>query len=131
MNDRYLKVTLTIIALELLWLGVKDIGIPVSAQARATQAAAAQPAAAPAGTPQPVIIRGIELKDPRAVMPVAAAAPFPITSARALLVDVDRPLPIVGAAPLKVEADKPLLIEADRPLPVQSVPYTPGKTPGE
>jgi hypothetical protein len=30
-----------------------------------------------------------------------------------------------------VEADKPLLIEADRPLPVQSVPYTPGKTPGE
>jgi hypothetical protein len=130
MNDRYLKTILTIIALELLWLGVKDIGVPLSAQARATQAAAAQAAAQP-GAPQPVIIRGIEITDPRAVMPIAAAAPLPITSARALLVDVDRPLPIVGTAPLKVEADKPLPIVAERPLLVQSVPYTPGKTPGE
>jgi hypothetical protein len=107
MKDRYLKVILTIIAVELLWLGVKDIGTPVSAQAG----------------PQPVVITGIALTDPRGALPVLSAAP--------LLVDVDRPLPIVGAAPLKVEADKPLPIEAARPLLVQSVPYTPGRTPGE
>lgn len=107
MNDRYLKVILTIIAVELLWLGVKDFGTPVSAQAGA----------------QPVVIAGVAIKDPRVALPVVAAAP--------LVIDVERPLPIIGAAPLKVEADKPIRVEADKPLSVQSVPYTPGRTPGE
>ena len=32
MTDRYLKIILTVIALELFWLGVKDIGTPVAAR---------------------------------------------------------------------------------------------------
>ena len=45
--DRYVKTVLTIIALELFWIGVKDVAPPVTAQA--------QPA------PTPVVIRGIQL----------------------------------------------------------------------
>ena len=45
--DRYVKVVLTIIALELFWIGVKDLAPPVTAQS--------QPA------PTQVVIRGIQL----------------------------------------------------------------------
>lgn len=47
------------------------------------------------------------------------------------------PVSILGAVtidshiPLKVEADRPLKVETDRPLRVESVPYSPGKRPGE
>ena len=34
--DRYVKTVLTIIALELFWIGVKDLGTPVTAQASLT-----------------------------------------------------------------------------------------------
>ena len=40
--DRYVKTVLTIIALELFWIGVKDLATPVTAQAALT----------------PVVIRG-------------------------------------------------------------------------
>ena len=129
MSDRYMKVILTVIALELLWIGVKDIGTPASAQT-----AAAQQQAVPAS----VIIRGIDIINPavnaadpaRSALPVYARAAVPVYSSQTLKVDADRPLAIVGAAPLKVEADKPLPIEAPRPLKVE-IPYTVGKTPGE
>ena len=38
MADRYLKVVLTVIAIELAWLGVKDVGTPVAAQANTAPA---------------------------------------------------------------------------------------------
>ena len=43
--DRSVKIVLTIIALELFWIGVKDTATPVAAQAQIT----------------PVVIRGIQL----------------------------------------------------------------------
>jgi len=50
--DRYVKIILTVIALELLWIGVRDVAPPVSAQAPAPAAAAA---------PTAVVIRGIDI----------------------------------------------------------------------
>ena len=129
MSDRYMKVILTVIALELLWIGVKDIGTPASAQAAAVQQAA----------PLPVIVRGIDINptengaDPaRSALPVYARAAVPVYSSQTLKVDADRPLAVVGAAPFKIEADKPVMVEAPagRPLRVE-IPRTSSLTPGE
>jgi len=54
--DRYLKVVLTVIALELAWIGVKDFADPASAQ----------------GAPARVVIAGIEMDAAQpAYLPVA------------------------------------------------------------
>ena len=53
-RDRYLKIILTVIAIELGWLSVKDVAVPVSAQQ--TQQNQQQ-----AGQLTPVVIRGIDL----------------------------------------------------------------------
>jgi hypothetical protein len=137
MPDRYLRIVLTVIALELFWIGVKDFATPASAQASvpaqapAAQAPAAPQAqpAAPTPTPQPlpVVITGINL-DPAGLNERSL---LPIYSARTLKVDSDRPIPVVGAGPFTVQTDKPLPIRADRPIQVESVPYKPGRTPGE
>ena len=52
-RDRYLKIILTVIAIELGWLSVKDIAVPVSAQQTQQNQQ----------TPQltGVVIRGIDL----------------------------------------------------------------------
>ena len=115
MGDRYLKAILTVIALELLWLGVKDIGTPIAAQANAAQANAA---------PLAVIIRGIEMRGrlPNAI-PIYDPEPITITTTRPLPIEAPRPIPIQGSVPLR--------IEADRPIPVINVGYTPGAKPGE
>ena len=44
-GDRYLKIILTIIAVELLWIGIQSTATPVAAQASST----------------PVVIKGIEI----------------------------------------------------------------------
>src|SRR5262245_35093474 len=49
--DRYIKIILTIIALELGWLALKDTAVPVSAQQQQQQRDVATP----------VVIRGVEL----------------------------------------------------------------------
>jgi hypothetical protein len=92
MMTRYVKVVLTLIALELLWLLVIGPPRPVEAQGGAT----------------PVIITGIRL-DPagRTVLPVSVDGVVSVTPATAF----------------------PIL--TDRPLPVESVPYTPSRTPGD
>lgn len=101
--DRYVKTVLTIIALELFWIGIKDLAPAVTAQA---------PPAATA-----VIIRGVQLPaNSQDYLPVGVVG-------QPVRVDVPRTL--------KVEADRPLKIEADRPLKVESVPYTPSQRPGE
>ena len=121
MSDRYLKAVLTVIAFELLWLGVKDIGIPVSAQATKTPPAAQAPAA-PA--PMAVVIRGVEIQgQPPGMMPVISPLPLNVSITGPVTIDATEPIPVVAGVPLKVEAD--------RPLPVQSVPYTPADKPGE
>ena len=113
MPDRYLKVILTVIAIELLWLGVRDMGTHVSAQA----------------TPAPmaVVIKGVDIAD-SARDPVRNS--IPVYSPRALKVETDRAIPVIGAAPLKVEIDRPVKVEADRPLLIESVPLHPGEKAG-
>jgi hypothetical protein len=56
--DRYLKVILTVIAIELLWIGVRDMAPPVAAQG--------------AGR---VVIAGIDLADD-AALPVAVVGSY-------------------------------------------------------
>jgi hypothetical protein len=124
MPDRYLRAILTIIAIELLWLGVKDIGTHVSAQAR------------PA--PTPVVITGVDISptattDPtRSSLPVHTDSVVRVEASNVIKVEANRPIPVMSAAPLKVEADQPLVVETGaRPLKIDAVPYTPGQKPGE
>jgi hypothetical protein len=121
--DRYLKVVLTIIALELAWIGFKNFSDPASAQ----------------DAPARVVIAGIDIDAARPVyLPVAVVGsiktiPAPLrASIDPLSVRVNAPVQIdTQQRPLKIEADKPLKVEADKPLPVETVRYTPGARPGE
>lgn len=125
MSDRYLKGVLTVIALELLWLGVKDLGTPLNAQVNR-------------GEGTPVIIRGVETELPIVIqgvqlrgrmpgaLPIYGASggdPVAVSAQNPLPVEAPRPLPIMGSVPLR--------IQADRPIPVTNVGYTPGQRPGE
>jgi hypothetical protein len=104
--DRYVKIVLTVIAIELFWIGVRDIAPPVSAQAQAPAPVTAAPTA--------VVIRGIDIDgQDLGVLPVVAARP--------LRVDDSRGLAVRGT----------VTVQADRPLPVESVPYAPARRPGE
>ena len=116
MTDRYLKGVLTVIALELLWLGVKDVGTPVKAQANREPTPVV---IAGVDTNVPIVIRGIEIRNrmPNA-LPIYGAA-----GGDAVAIEAPRPIPIVGSVPLRISVDKP--------LPVTNVGYTPGNRPGE
>lgn len=103
--DRYVKIILTVIAIELFWIGVRDVAPPVSAQAQAQ---------APEPAPTSVIIRGIDIDGQDVnVLPVVAGRP--------LRVDDSRGIAVHGT----------VTVEAQRPLPVESVPYSPARRPGE
>jgi hypothetical protein len=113
-TDRYLKIILTVIALELLWLGLKDGSPRVSAQAE----------------PARVVIAAVD----GGFLPVALAGQTPTAGQnplRPIQIGISGSVAIQTRTPLKIEADRPLKIEADRPLKVESVPYTPGARPGE
>ena len=99
--DRYVKTVLTIIALELFWIGVKDGATPITAQS--------QP------QPTPVVIRGIQL-GANDYLPVGV---------------VGQPVRVDISRVVKVEADRPIKIEADHALKVEQVGYTPSRNPGE
>lgn len=128
MTDRYIKIVLTVIAVELLWLGVRDLGTPVSAQGAAALT--------------PVVIRAIDL-DAKSMgsLPagLAATGAIPMVAAQALAVQAAAPLPVAAAAPLPVSVDGLVAVQIDRPvevvaqqaLPVRNVPYTPSERPGE
>ena len=124
--DRYVKIILTIIAAELLWIGLKDGATPVVAQAQRA--------------PTPVVITGIELSGPEAgFLPVAVVGSYrripaaareavdrlttEVTAERAVRVETERPLDVAVQGTVRVTAE--------RPLRVESVPYTPSKGPGE
>lgn len=119
MADRYLKVVLTIIAVELLWIGVKDMAPGVAAQAAAT----------------PVVITGVSLPhDAPDFLPVGIVGSYPDVPEpfrdRLVQTTVRISTPVIVQQPLQITADRPLKVEADRPLPVENVPYTPGLRPG-
>jgi hypothetical protein len=113
-TDRYLRIILTIIAVELLWIGLKDMAPAVAAQAEPTR----------------VIIASVD----GGSLPVALAGQTSNAGRnplRPIQIGISGDVSIQARTPLKIEADRPLKIEADRPLPVESVPYTPGARPGE
>ena len=101
--DRYVKTVLTIIALELFWIGVKDTATPLTAQSQ------------PALTP--VVIRGIQL-------PPGSNEYLPVGV-------VGQPVRVDVTRAVKIEADRPIKIETDRPLKVENVGYVPSRNPGE
>src|SRR5688572_11357948 len=94
--DRYLKVILTIIALELGWMAVRD-GAP-AAQAQAA--------------PGRVVIAGVDMED-AAFLPVAV-----VGGLRQVPAPLSRQL-----EPLKVHVDStvPLRVDAPQPLRVQPI----------
>ena len=120
--DRYIKVILTVIALELLWLGVNGTAPRVAAQA----------------APMPVVITGVQMDQPDAgALPVSLVGGFrqiPVRYRATLepaLVRVSGSVTIEARTPLKVDSNRPLQIEAPRPLKVENVPYTPSPRPGD
>lgn len=125
MRERYLKVILTVIALELGWIAINQSTSPVQAQANAS--------------PTPVIIRGINISGaPPELLPVAVAGqlrqvPAAVaTQLQRVEVQVPDPVNMRAIAPVKIESDRPIQIEAGRaPLKVEITPYTPAQKPGE
>jgi hypothetical protein len=99
--DRFVKTILTIIALELFWIGLKDTATPVTAQAALT----------------PVVIRSIQL-------PVGSNEYLPVGV-------VGQPVRVDYTRPVKIEADQPIKVEVDKVLKVENVGYVPARNPGE
>jgi hypothetical protein len=79
--DRFVKTILTIIALELFWIGLKDTAPPVSAQAQLT----------------PVVIRSIQI-------PAGSNDYLPVGL-------VGQPVRVDVQRPVKIEADQPIKVE--------------------
>ena len=120
MSDRYLKVVLTVIALELGWIAVKDAA-PVQVSAQQNQ------------PPTPVVIRGVDIQCPgNNVNCRDTSLPVEITRAsNPLRVTADQPLQVDARGIIRVRADQPLIVETrDRPLLIQSVPATSAPKPG-
>lgn len=109
--DRYSKLLLTIIALELGWIAMSGVGVPVSAQRN---------------EPTPVIIRGVEGVPGKEVF-----IPVTVVGSSVIRVESDRPLEVVASQPVKIEADRPIPVETgDEPLLIRTVSDPPAIRPG-
>ena len=108
--DRYTKLLLTIIALELGWIAISNAGVQGSAARN---------------EPTPVIIRGVEGAPGKEVL-------IPVTLVGApVRVEAARPLEVVSAQPLKIEADRPIPVETgNEPLLIKTVSDPPAFRPG-
>ena len=119
---RYLNAVLTLIAVELGVIALGHSGVPVSAQTQATRVVITgvdmQRNAA-----LPISVRGVELIDRKAYLPVA------------LYGQVDAPpdtaafRPIETRAMTAIKIDGPVRVEADPPLKVQ-IPVVTSPRPG-
>ena len=120
MSDRYLRIVLTVIALELGWIAIKDTAT-VQVSAQQNQA------------PTPVVIRGIDLPCQAGAincreesLPVAI-----VRSNNPLRVTADQPLQVDARGIVRIRADQPMLVETgDRPLLIESVPAGTAARPG-
>jgi hypothetical protein len=117
-RDRYLKVILTLIAIELGWLAFNQTATPVTAQAAPTR----------------VVITGVEIGTHRGYLPVGVLGQTRNTDRTFLPIDMtvrnERVAVSVGQ-PVDVRPVGVMKIEADRPLLVENVGYTPSRRPGE
>jgi hypothetical protein len=112
MSDRYLRIVLTVIAIELAWIGVKDV-IPTAVQA--------QPGATR------VVITGVEMPNRTQFLPVAVAGSVrgTITPPWATLDVLRTDLGTVNARIVE-----PIRVDTTRPLDVKSVMATGAPRPG-
>jgi hypothetical protein len=119
-RDRYLKIILTIIALELGWIAIKDAA-PVQVLAQQNQPLT------------PVVIRGIDLPC-QGGPSTCRDETLPVSIMRAsnpLRVTADQPLQVDARGIIRVRADQPMIVETrERPLLIQSVPATSAPKPG-
>jgi hypothetical protein len=117
-HDPYLKFILTVIALELLWLGAAHSALPVRAQA--------QPAATH------VVITGIDIEGLAGnYLPVGVAGSYRVVPPRAAATLGPLTTRVEGPVSTTIARGTIVKVEADRPLPVQQVDYTPRPRPGE
>jgi hypothetical protein len=109
--DRYTKLILTVIALELGWIAINGTGVPLLAQrSEAT----------------PVVIRGVE--GPPGKQPLI---PVTVMGSTILRVESERPLEVISSRPLKIEADRPIPVETgNEPLLIRTVSDPPANRPG-
>jgi hypothetical protein len=109
--DRYTKLLLTIIALELGWIAINNSSVQVLAQR---------------SEPMPVIIQGVA--GPPGKQPLI---PVTVMGSTVLRVESDRPLEVVGSQPFKIEADRPIPVETgNQPLLIRTVSDPPAARPG-
>lgn len=109
--DRYTKLLLTIIVLELGWIAINNSSVQVLAQR---------------SEPTPVIIRGVEGTPGKQPL-----IPVTVMGSTVIRVESDRPLEVVGTQPFKIEADRPIPVETgNQPLLIRTVSDPPATRPG-
>ena len=115
MSDRYLKVVLTIIAIELGWMALKDTAVTVDAQQNERLT--------------PVVIRGVDIPCDGSVNCREAA--LPIRTPNPVHIVADAPLPVDARGIVRIRTDQPMIVETrERPLLIQSVPAGTSPRPG-
>jgi hypothetical protein len=121
MSDRYLRIVLTIIALELGWIALKDTAVQVSAQQDQRQ-------------PTPVVIRGVDVPCPATDAGTCRESVLPVLVSRTsapVRITADQSLPVDARGLVRIRADQPIVVETrERPLLIQSVPAGTAPRPG-
>lgn len=118
--DRYLKLILTIIAVELGWIALHTGTTPVQAQQDAT----------------PVVIAGVDMRDGNDFLPVGVIGQIgngPVRAGFQPLATTIRNerVPVSLSQTVDVRAIGSIRIDSDRPIKVENVGYTPAQKPGE
>jgi len=115
MADRYLRIVLTVIAIELAWIGLRDTSVHVSAQQNERLT--------------PVVIRGIEI--PCDGSPNCRENSLPVRANSPIRIVADGPLPVDARGIVRIRTDQPMIVETrERPLLIQSVPAGTAPRPG-
>ena len=103
--NRYLNVVLTVIAIELGWIGLTHLGTPVSAQQTA-QPVVITGVQMPQTEMLPVTVRGVDFRNRNEFMPIGLYGQVEQVPGRERFAAIDIRTPV----PIKIEADRPLRI---------------------
>jgi len=120
--SRYLNAVLTLIAVELGFMALSHAGIPVSAQTQATRVVITG-VDMQRNAMLPVSVRGVELMDRKAYLPVGVYGQLDAPPDTANF----RPVETRATAPIRIEGA--VRVEADPPLKVQ-IPVVTSPRPG-
>jgi hypothetical protein len=121
-TSRYLNAVLTLIAVELGFMALSHSGAPVSAQTQATRVIITG-VDMQRNAMLPVSVRGVELLDRKAYLPVAVYGQVDAPPDTANF----RPVETRAIAPIRIEGS--VRVEADPPLKVQ-IPVVTSPRPG-